>query len=221
MKNYEAIIFDMDGVLFDTEGFYYHRREIFLASKRISIKHLPPSFFIGGNMKQVWKAILCEDYDKWDVASLQKEYTDYKNTHPLPYKELIFSDTKKVVSELKKSGLRLALASSSTMNDIKKALRDTKLDTYFDIVLSGEDFPESKPDPAIYNEAARQLGFPKENLLIIEDSEKGIAAGVSAGIEVWAVEDHLYGMNQSAAHRFINNLSEAFDLIFNANSANK
>ena len=55
MEKFKAIIFDMDGVLFDTETFYYRRREKFLADKGISIKHLPPSFFIGGNMKQIWR----------------------------------------------------------------------------------------------------------------------------------------------------------------------
>ena len=44
MEKFKAIIFDMDGVLFDTETFYYRRREKFLADKGISIKHLPPSF---------------------------------------------------------------------------------------------------------------------------------------------------------------------------------
>lgn len=75
---YKAIIFDMDGVLFDTEKFYYDRRKEFLDQKGISITHLPPTFFIGGNMQQVWQHILRDDYDKWDIDTLQKEYIDYK-----------------------------------------------------------------------------------------------------------------------------------------------
>ena len=46
----KAIIFDMDGVLFNTENLYFDRREAFLGSKGISIKHLPPKFFVGGRM---------------------------------------------------------------------------------------------------------------------------------------------------------------------------
>ena len=213
MNDCKAIIFDMDGVLFDTEGFYYHRREVFLASKGISIGHLPPSFFIGGNMKQVWHAILQEDYNKWDIKKLQEEYTFYKNSHPLPYKKLIFPDTKEVIKNFHAEGYKLALASSSTMNDILIALEETGLKIYFSAILSGEDFPESKPHPAIYEDAIRQLGINKDNIIVIEDSEKGISAGISAGLEVWAIEDKTFGMNQESANQLVDNLSQFFEQV--------
>lgn len=211
----QAIIFDMDGVLFDTEQFYYSRRERFLADRGISISHLPPSFFIGGNMKQVWQAILGDDYDKWDVDQLQKDYTAYKDSHPLPYKDLIFADAKPVLEALVDRGIALGLASSSTKSDILKALEDNHLTPYFQVILSGEEFPESKPHPAIYQEASRQLGVPKEATLILEDSEKGIAAGVSAGIEVWAIRDERFGMDQSQADRLVSDLSQMLSLLEN------
>ncbi|EJN93275.1 HAD family hydrolase [Streptococcus ratti] len=210
----KAIIFDMDGVLFDTESFYYRRREVFLNSKGISIKHLPPAFFIGGNIKQAWRQILGSDYDRWDTEQLQKEYTDYKNNHPLPYKNLIFSDVKDVLERLHQQEIKIALASSSTKSDILLALSETDILSYFEFVLSGEEFPESKPNPEIYNEAARRLNIPKSDILIIEDSEKGIAAGVAAGMEVWAVKDRTFGLNQTAASRLVASLTQAVEDAF-------
>ena len=124
----EAIIFDMDGVLFDTEKYYYDRRASFLAQKGISIDHLPPSFFIGGNTKQVWENILRDDYDNWDVPTLQEEYNAYKQDNPLPYKELIFPDVLKVLNEVKSRGLKIGLASSSVKADILRALKENHLD---------------------------------------------------------------------------------------------
>ena len=143
----EAIIFDMDGVLFDTEKYYYDRRASFLAQKGISIDHLPPSFFIGGNTKQVWENILRDDYDNWDVPTLQEEYNAYKQDNPLPYKELIFPDVLKVLNEVKSRGLKIGLASSSVKADILRALEENHLDGFFDVVLSGKEFKESKPNP--------------------------------------------------------------------------
>lgn len=213
MFDYKGIIFDMDGVLFDTEHFYYKRREIFLNGRGIDIKHLPPSFFIGGNMKQVWQAILREDYDKWDISSLQKEYTEHKLAHPLPYRNLLFPMVPALLALLKENGFKIGLASSSTKSDILRALGETDLTDYFDVILSGEEFEESKPNPAIYNEAARCLSLPKKSLLIIEDSEKGIQAGISAGINVWAIKDKFFGLEQTQATEIIDNLKVVYNRV--------
>ena len=168
----EAIIFDMDGVLFDTEKYYYDRRASFLGQKGISIDHLPPSFFIGGNTKQVWENILRDDYDKWDVSTLQE-----------------------------------------VKADIFRALEENRLQGFFDIVLSGEEFKESKPNPEIYLTALKQLNVQASRALIIEDSEKGIAAGVAADVEVWAIRDNQFGMDQSAAKGLLDSLTDVLDLI--------
>lgn len=208
MYNYKAIIFDMDGVLFDTESFYYRRREVFLDQKGISIKHLPPSFFIGGNMKQIWRAILREEYENWDILRLQEEYLEYKRQHPLPYKELIFTDVKNVLLELKKKNIKLALASNSTKEDILRALSETQLMGYFDMIMSGQEVKESKPSPDVYLKVMEELGVKSTETLIIEDSEKGIQAGVSSKADVWAIRDKWFGMDQSKATQLIDSLAD-------------
>lgn len=208
MYNYKAIIFDMDGVLFDTESFYYRRREVFLDQKGISIKHLPPSFFIGGNMKQIWRAILREEYENWDILRLQEEYLEYKRQHPLPYKELIFTDVKNVLLELKKKNIKLALASNSTKEDILRALSETQLICYFDMIMSGQEVKESKPSPDVYLKVMEELGVKSTETLIIEDSEKGIQAGVSSKADVWAIRDKWFGMDQSKATQLIDSLAD-------------
>ena len=76
----------MDGVLFDTEKYYYDRRARFFRPKGYFNRSFTPSFFIGGNTKQVWENILRDDYDKWDVSTLQEEYNTYKQIIPYPIK---------------------------------------------------------------------------------------------------------------------------------------
>ncbi|HEO6851469.1 TPA: HAD-IA family hydrolase, partial [Streptococcus agalactiae] len=184
--------------------------ERFLKQHGITINHLPMNFFIGGNMKQVWKSVLGDQYDTWDIDKLQQDYSRYKEDNPLPYKDLIFQDCKRVIEKLHHKGYLLGLASSSTRHDIMLALESFNLDTYFKVILSGEEFSESKPNPAIYNRAAELLDIPKQQILIVEDSEKGIAAGIAAGIDVWAIEDKYFGMNQSQANVLVSDLSQFF-----------
>lgn len=210
---YKAIIFDMDGVLFDTEAFYYKRRELYLAGHGIYIRHIPKSYFIGGNMKQVWYKILGDDYDKWDVPALQAGYLQHKKDHPLPYKDLLFPDVKKTLSSLRAKGYKIGLASSSMKADILRALEENDLSSYFQVTLSGEEFAETKPHPEIYLTACAQLGVAPADALIIEDSEKGIAAGKAAGATVWAIRDTRFGLNQEEADKKVDNLTQALECL--------
>ena len=114
---------------------------------------------------------------------------------------------------MKSRGLKIGLASSSVKADILRALKENHLDGFFDVVLSGEEFKESKPNPEIYLTALNQLGVKPNQALIIEDSEKGIAAGVAAGVGVWAIKDNRFGMNQGAAKGLLDNLIDVLDLL--------
>lgn len=208
METIKAIIFDMDGVLFDTETFYYNRRKTFLKEKGISIDHLPPRFFIGGNTKHIWQAILGDDYENWDVAQLQAEYAQYKAQHPLPYKDLTFPDTVRVVQALKEMGYALGLASSTSKPDILRALDEAGIRDYFSVVLSGEEFSRGKPYPDIYEAAIKKLDVSCDEAIVVEDSEKGIQAATSAHLPVWAIEDRMFGMDQSKASRLLTDLGQ-------------
>ena len=86
-------------------------------------------------------------------------------------------------------------------------LTETGLTNYFDYVLSGKSFKQSKPCPDIY-----MLGVEKEKCLVIEDSYYGIQAAINANIDVAVLKDNKLGVNQSNGRIFINNLIEIKDL---------
>lgn len=204
---YKAIIFDMDGVLFETEEFYYQRRATFLVSKGISIDHIEPAFFVGGRASQIWPEILGADYKNWDIPALEKEYSDYKSNHKAPYGEVVFSDAKRVLSTLKDRGIGLAIASNTDRDEVERALSEAGLLTYFDVIFSATECRACKPDPEVYEKAWQALGQTKKETLVIEDSKKGITAGVAAGLTVWAIKDKKWQVDQSQAHKLLDNLS--------------
>ncbi|VTS31806.1 haloacid dehalogenase [Streptococcus pseudoporcinus] len=110
-------------------------------------------------------------------------------------------------------GYKLALASNSQTRDVHWALTSSEIMPYFDLVLGREDVLNAKPNPEIYQKAAQLLGIDKEAILIIEDSEKGIAAAKAAGITVLAIKDYRYGINQSAANGQINDISDLLEVL--------
>jgi len=203
---FDAVIFDMDGVLVDTENFYDSRRKKFFAEKGISTSHLPLNFFTGGQMSQMWPEILRDKYQKSWADQLQSDYLQLKVNLPIPYKELLFPGVRELLNDLKSQGLKIGLASSSSFEEINRNLTENKLAAYFDAVLTGEDFLETKPNPEIYHTAMAKLSVAADKTLVIEDSERGIAAGKASGATVWAIHDSKFGLDQSAADEIFENL---------------
>ena len=205
---YKAVIFDMDGVLFETEDFYYKRRADFLETKGISVAHLDPRVFVGARASQIWSLILGEDMQNWDLPQLEAEYGQYKKLHPTPYGTCVFPEAKEVLSTLKNQGFLLALASNTDLAEIKRALTDADILSYFDAVFSAMDCGACKPHPAVYEQAWAALAVDKAETLVIEDSQMGIAAGIAAGLEVWAIKDKKWGVDQSQAQGFLSHLGD-------------
>lgn len=100
------------------------------------------------------------------------------------------------------------MASSSSMDDINTCIDTHHLRAYFEILLSGNDFAQSKPHPAIYQAAIQQLGIAPSDALVIEDSQNGIASGKDAGATVWAISDERFDMNQERADQRMSSLTE-------------
>src|SRR5690606_29197740 len=87
-----------------------------------------------------------------------------------------------LIANLHQNGMQLMLASTAAKVTIDKIFRRFGLYQYCSHIVSGEDFPKSKPDPAIFIEAVRLSGQPKKNCVVIEDSTNGIKAAKDAGI---------------------------------------
>ena len=212
-EQFKGIVFDMDGVLVDSEQFYYQRRKDFLSEYNLNINHLPIQLMIGADMRSLWDLILKENDSTYDKAWLNEKYQEYKKNHPINYTDLLNQDAKQLLRFLKRKKFKIGLASSSSNDVIEEVLNSSQLSSYFDLVVSGTEFEKSKPEPDIYLHTVSELGLEPLECIAIEDSERGILSAKQAGLTVWALKDSSFDMDQSQSHRIISELSDICKII--------
>lgn len=192
---WKAVIFDMDGVLVDSEP---ENLKLLKDYFKLHGKHASDEFLaslVGRSNRDTWPAVL----EAWGEAigydEFHQQFHEYEEQHPFNYHDIVFDGVYEFLVWLKEINMPLALASSSPMVKIHKAMKECGFQEFFPIITSGEMFEKSKPDPAIYHKSAQLLGFEGKDCLVIEDSKFGIEAALSAGMEVAVKIDHRFGVN--------------------------
>lgn len=180
----QTVIFDMDGVIVDTEpvhkyAYYKHFEEL-----QLDIPEEVYTTFTGNSTKNVYQKIK----DNYGVLTEVEElvlrkralFNDAFDTKP--DLELI-SGVRALIEDLYRNEIQLILASSASMSTINRVFNRFELFPFFSHIVSGENFPKSKPDPAIFLHAASLSIAAKEHCVIIEDSTNGVKAAVAADID--------------------------------------
>lgn len=176
-----AVIFDMDGVMVDSER-YWHEEEETILAEAIPDTDIPLEEITGMNVLDQYDHLATEH----DVAVSKDAYFDlYDERADRIYGEKVelmdgFHD---LVEMLRSHGIKTAIASSSFRRWIGLVLDRFDLHDAFEVVVSAEDIPgRSKPEPGIYLRAASELGFAPERCVVVEDSRNGVAAAERAGM---------------------------------------
>ena len=207
---FKAVLFDMDGVLADTESFYNRRRAAYLA------KVLPgydgPWDFAGSNDIAIWEAIVPGDAVLRD--RLHAGYDRYRAEHREDYRALGNPDAPAVFARLKAAGMLVGIASSSEAAMIERMMAETKLADFVDAYVSGHDVGHHKPAPDVYLACMERLGVCPQDCVVVEDSPTGIAAGLAAGAYVVALDQYVApGTDQSTADLRISRLMGLLDVL--------
>lgn len=209
-KMYRGVIFDLDGVLADTEGFYNRRREEYLA---VIGFHWPGSTdFTGLNETAMWETIVPEDGEL--RQELLMGYRAYRRFHPTPFRELANPQMVPLFRTLKARGLKLGVASSSDEEIIDQLLETMEVEDLVDFRISGRACRAYKPDPEIYLRALEALGLSAGEAMAVEDSPAGILSARRAGLTVLALRPQGGApLDQSQADRVIDQLSDVLTLL--------
>ena len=188
MKN-EYILFDNDGVLVDTEKYYFKASKEVLATVglNLSIEKFCEISLIKG--VGVWEAFPDELSDTELVDRLRTKRDRIYNNY-LKSEYIAIDGVEDVLRELS-SKFRMAIVTSALRDDFLTIHNRTGLLKYFDFYLTNGDYPRSKPDPSPYLKAVERFGCPKESSIIIEDTLRGVMAGKNAEIDTVAIKSEL------------------------------
>lgn len=203
-----AVIFDMDGVLIDSESFYFERRINFFIENNLTPGSLNKLDYVGKTDYGIWKTLVPENEGK--RAQLKKAYSTYRKNHPIDFTKALRNGVKELLAELKSDNIKIALASSSPRCEIDEMLAQNQLSMYFDFVISGEELTESKPHPQIYVISEKELQCARA--FAVEDSPLGIASAKAAGLYTIALKQE-YPLDQRKADTIITDLLELKDII--------
>ena len=207
MRPIKAVIFDMDGVLIDSEPVYLQHQYAHLKPSYpwITVESMYPLVGISGQEYMPFMAKLCR---RTDDAAFRQEMDAMNAGCQVYYPDILRKEVRPLLHELKQMGLQVALASSSSRECIEQVLTQCKIRELFDCIVSGHEFTHSKPDPEIYRFTMDKLRRKPEECLIVEDSTYGVQAGTASGGVVAALRDERFPFDQRAAQLHIDSLAE-------------
>jgi len=190
-QSFRAVIFDLDGVLADSEPWWneidakllagygvtyrgeYHRN-VLGVSYRLAIEFFKKTFGLTVSTEEMMRR-------RGEIAT--EFFANHVGLFPL---------VKDVLEELRQMNLRLAVATSSVSASACPFLDRHHLRSFFDVVVTGDEVGEGKPAPDIYLRTSERLGIPADACLVIEDSLSGIAAAKAARMRVVAIPDQRF-----------------------------
>lgn len=184
-----SVIFDMDGVLFDTERLAVKCWDEI--GEKVGLGRVGFMVFetLGRTQKESVKIFEKRFGTKFNNDIFQAEYKawldEYYAENPVPIK----AGVKELLAYLNENGYSTAVASSSSKNSVMHHLENASITDYFDKIICGDTVKKSKPEPDIYLTACKAIGEEPESCYAVEDSKSGLLSAKAAGCRVVYVPD--------------------------------
>ena len=179
LKSFKAALFDLDGVVFDTEPQY----SVFWGG--ICRQYHPEH---PGLEHEIKGQTLTQIYDRWfsgELLSERDSITRRLNDYEAQMHYDFISGFQDFINDLRANGVRTAVVTSSNIPKMESVYRyQPSFKSLFDAILTSEDFVRSKPDPDCYLKAAQILGAQTDECIVFEDSFNGLRSGRTAGMVV-------------------------------------
>jgi len=185
---FRAVIFDLDGVLADSELWWSEIDAKLLAQYGVNYRGEYHRNVLGVSYR-----LAVEFYKKvFDLSVPAEEMMRQRAEIAIDFfanRVGLFPSAKRVLKELRQMNLRLAVATSSVSASVRPFLNRHNLTSSFDVIVTGDEIERGKPQPDIYLRAAEKLSLAADECLVIEDALSGIAAAKAAKMRVAAIPD--------------------------------
>lgn len=206
----KAVIFDMDGVIIDSEPLHYRAYHAMFDEVGITVSAELYDSLTGKSTINVCKQLKDHfglDQSPEELATIKRKHYDviFENDKDFD----LIEGVRDLIQNYFENGLTLVLGSSATMASIDRIFKRFNLDQYFKAKLSGAELKASKPHPEIFIKAAEATGFTPEECVVIEDATNGIEAAKGAGIFCVGFDsEHSKNQDYSKADLVINDFNE-------------
>ena len=202
----EAVIWDMDGVLLNSGPSHFKAWRATLEKYKIKVYEERLRRTFGMTNQQVIQFIVDQPISKELTDKIIRE-KDLLFQNIIRDQAVFLPGVKKWMETFRQNGIRQALASSGSPGNINVVLSALAVETYFDVVISGDGMP-SKPDPFVFIKAADRLGVIPLNCLVIEDAVTGVQAAKASGMKCVAVTTTNHAEKLADADVVLDNLAE-------------
>lgn len=177
----KAIIFDMDGVIIDSEPLHFQVERKLLEELGGIFDEDFHTTLVGTtdyHMWSVFKEKFNLEYSIGEMMDLKKERF-IEEIHRVP----LVKGFDKLVTDLYSQGYTMGLASSNNRKSVDTIIKTFSLDKYLSFSISGDDIEKGKPDPEIFLKSAEIINIPAGKCLVIEDAKNGVLAAKAAGMK--------------------------------------
>lgn len=207
----KAIIYDLDDLMVNSIALHIKAWDILFSEYHVKISDLPPdlsSHFMGMRISDVLKEMI-------NYFNLEVDYQTLYQKRQEIFLQLV-AEKLEILPGLieslhlfKDNQIKIALASSGTTKYINLVLKKFRLSKYFNVIISGDDVKNGKPDPETYLIACQKLGLKPEECLVLEDATNGIEAAKKAGCKCIAINNpYTPPQDRTKADLILDSLSE-------------